>query len=157
MNLKWKVITLVLVTVAVAGALFYVPMIGALQPDQNQVLESERGGDGKLIWWLLNNSKPAEVRGAIATLHRGMLIVNTADGQARIFLPEEWTVDTDVVMRETLFRSDSFSAGEDVIVSALKIDIVDKEGLCIYFLVGYEITNESGVRAYATLPLNIET
>lgn len=157
MNTKWKVITLVLVTVAVAGALFYVPLIGALQSGQNQALESDSGDNEKLIWWLLNNSKPAEVRGAIATLHQGMLIVNTADGQARIFLPEEWTVDTDVVMRETLFGSDIFSTDEDVVISALRIDIVDKEGLCIYFLIGYEIVNESGVRAYATLPLNIET
>jgi len=156
MNSKWKVITLVLVAGAVAGALFYVPMIGALQPNQNQVLESERSDDEKMIWWLLNNSKPAEVRGAIATLHQGMLIVNTADGQARIFLPEVWTVDTDIVMRETLFGIDTFSTGEDVIVSALRIDIVDNEGLCIYFLIGYEIANESGVRAYAILPFNIE-
>jgi hypothetical protein len=85
-----------------------------------------------------------------------MLIVNTADGQARIFLPEEWNVNTDIVTRETLFGSDTFSAGEDVVVNALRSDVIDKEELCIYFLVGYEIANESGVRAYATLPLNIE-
>lgn len=156
MNPKWKVITLVLVTIGVAGALFYAPLIGALQSDQNQVLESECRDDGRLFWWLLNNSRPVEVRGVIATLHHGMLIVNTADGQARIFLPEEWTVDTDIVTRETLFGSGTFSAGEEIVVSALRIDIIDKEELCIYFLVGYEIANEADVRAYATLPLNIE-
>jgi hypothetical protein len=34
--------------------------------------------------------------------------------------------------------------------------VIDKEGLRIYLLIGYEIINESGAHAYANLHVNIE-
>jgi len=48
------------------------------------------------------------------------------------------------------------SEGENITVKALGADLIDKEGLRIYLLVGYEIINESGVHAYANLRVNIE-
>jgi len=49
------------------------------------------------------------------------------------------------------------SGDENITVKALGADLIDKEGLRIYLLVGYEIINEAGVHAYANLHINIET
>jgi hypothetical protein len=41
-------------------------------------------------------------------------------------------------------------------VKALGVDMINKEGLRIYLLVGYELVTESGVKASANLRVNIE-
>jgi len=56
-----------------------------------------------------------------------------------------------------LFGSGYLSVGENVTVRALRAEIIEKEGLCIYVLIGYEIVDDAGVHAYAAIPLNIET
>lgn len=60
-------------------------------------------------------------------------------------------------MREELFESGYLSEGETITVKASRADVVDKQGLCVYLLLGYEIINESTVHTYAVLPFNIET
>jgi hypothetical protein len=160
MNSKLKFLSVALLTVAVAGVLLYTPLTRALQSAEcNETSEADRGDISKLEWvlWFLNNSEPVAIEGAAVTLLDGMLVVNTADGQVRVALPEEWTVGTDVVAREMLFESSYLSVGENVTVSALRADIIQKEGLSIYFAVGYEIVDDAGVHAYAAIPINIET
>ena len=160
MNAKLKVLTMVLVTFAVAGALLAMPLTGAaLQAsgDKSGKAECTQVNELGLIWWLLNNSEPEDVEGAAVTFHKDMLMVNTDGGQKRIALPEEWTVGSDLVTREMLFGSGYLSVGENVTVRALRAEIIEKEGLCIYVLIGYEIVDDAGVHAYAAIPLNIET
>jgi hypothetical protein len=89
--------------------------------------------------------------------HKDMLVINTANGQARIALPEEWTVGADVVPRELLFEGGYLSVGESVNVKALRTNIFEKTAFSIYFLICYEIVNDEGVHAYAAMPFNIET
>ena len=72
-------------------------------------------------------------------------------------LPEEWIVDGEVVTPQGLFAGGYLSEGENVTVKALGADVIDKEGLRIYLLVGYEIIDQSGVHATANLAVNIET
>ena len=108
-------------------------------------------------WWFLNHSEPTEVDGVVVALFKNMLIVDTAEGQIRIHLPHAWTVDGEVTMREELFESGYLSEGETITVKALRADVIDKQGLCVYLLLGYEIINESGASACAVLPFNIET
>jgi len=98
-----------------------------------------------------------EVEGAIVTLLRGMLVVNTVEGQIRIHLPQEWIVDEELMMREELFENGYLSVDETITVKALRGNMIDKEGLRIYLLLGYEIIDETGAHAYAALPFNIET
>jgi hypothetical protein len=71
-----------------------------------------------------------------------MLIVDTAEGQIRIHLPQAWTFDEEVTMREELFESGYLSEDESITVKALRADVIDKQGLCVYLLLGYEIINK---------------
>lgn len=159
MNSKMKVLTVVLATLVVAAALLYMPLTSAaIQAFDGKAPDTECPKDGlKLIWWLLNNSEPQEVEGNAVTFFKDLLVVNTADGQVRIAVPEEWTVGTDVVTREMLFGSGYLSVGENVTVKTLRADIIEKQSLNIYFSIGYEIVDDEGVHAYAALPVNIET
>jgi hypothetical protein len=162
MKTKQKVLVVTLVTVAVASALLYMPLTSALQPEAPDV-EGEHVRrcrpwlKARLGLWFLNHSEPVEVEGAAVTLVKGMLVVNTAEGQIRIHLPQEWIVDEELIMRGELFESDYLSVGENITVKALSGNVIDKEGLRIYLLLGYEIIDESSVHAYAALPFNIET
>ena len=160
MNSKLKVFTMVLVTFAFAGALLAMPLTGAtLQSSGEEAGEAQcaQVDEFGLIWWLLNNSEPEDVEGAAVTFHKDMLVVNSDRGQKRIALPEEWIVGSDLVTREMLFGSGYLRIGENVTVRALRAEIIEKEGLCIYVLIGYEIVDDAGVHAYAAIPLNIET
>lgn len=162
MKSKLKVLAVALVTVAVVSALLYMPLTNALQsgvPDVEGAY-ARRGKPwlrAKLGWWFLNHSEPVEVEGAAVILLRGMLVVNTAEGQIRIHLPREWIVGEELMMREELFESGYLSVGENITVKALRGNMIDKEGFSIYLLLGYEIIDESSVHAYAALPFNIET
>ncbi|MCZ2808542.1 MAG: hypothetical protein O2V44_04215 [Candidatus Bathyarchaeota archaeon] len=49
------------------------------------------------------------------------------------------------------------SGDESITAKALGADLIGKEGLRIYLLVGYEIIDEAGVHAIANLHVNIET
>jgi len=109
------------------------------------------------LWWFLNRSEPVELDGTAVALFKDMLIVDIAEGQIRVHLSREWTVNGELMTREELFESDYLSEGENITVRALRADVIDREGLCIYLLLGYEIIDESGVHAHAVLPFNIET
>jgi hypothetical protein len=155
---KMKFLTITLVTVAVVGALIYLPLTSAVQSSNGETADADcKDKPGlKLLWWLLNNSEPMQIEGVAVNYHKEMLVLETSDGQVRIALPEEWTVGTNVVEREMLFGSSYLNQGENVTVKALRTNLFEKVGLSIYFLIGYEIIDDSDVRAYAAMPINIE-
>lgn len=158
MEKKIKFLTITLVTVAVVGALLYTPLTSAVQSSNGETADADcEDKQGlKLLWWLLNNSESVQIEGVAVTYHKEMLVLETSDGQVRIALPEEWTVGTNVVAREMLFGSGYLSQGENVTVKALRANLFEKVGLSIYFLIGYEIIDDSDVHAYAAMPINIE-
>jgi hypothetical protein len=165
MKSKAKFLAITLVMVAVASALLYAPLTNALPSSEEQKPDVEFAEchrceprfKARLIRWFLRHSEAVEVEGTAVALFKDMLIVDTVEGQIRIHLPQAWTVDEELTMREELFESGYLSVGEEITVEALRADVVDKEGLRIYLLLGYEIIDESGVHAYAVLPFNIET
>ncbi|MCK4440148.1 hypothetical protein KAU85_04100 [Candidatus Bathyarchaeota archaeon] len=171
MKLKIKVLAVTLVMVVVASVLLYAPITVALNSGEGQeccgkALNNENFVacgrrrpwlKARLCWWFLNHSEPVEVEGTAVALLKDMLILDTAEGQIRIHLPQEWIVDQELTMREELFESGYLSGDESVNIKALRADVIDKEGLCIYLLLGYEIINDSNIHAYAVLPFNIET
>jgi len=171
MKSKVKILAITPVIVAVASVFLYAPLTNAFQPNgdpesgveilNDMNFEARCRGRPRVKarrgWWFLNHSEPTEVDGAAVVLFKNMLIVDTGEGQIRIHLPQAWTVDGEVTMREELFESGYLSEGETITVKALRADVIDKEGLCVYLLLGYEIINESTVHAYAILPFNIET
>jgi len=106
--------------------------------------------------WFLNHSEPVEVEGTVVTHKESMLILATGTEQTRVHLPEEWTIDSEIVTREELYTSGYLTEGETVTMKALGADLIDKLILRIYLLVGYEIIDDAGVHAYANLPVNIE-
>ncbi len=125
MKSKLKVLIVALVTVAVASALLYMPLTNALQPEVPDVEGTHAHRckpwlKTRLRWWFLNHSEPVEIEGAGVTLLRGMLVVNTAEGQIRIHLPQEWIVDEELMMREELFGNGYLSVGENITVKALR-------------------------------------
>jgi len=184
MKSKLKVLAVALVTIAIVGVLLYTPLINALQSDEGQksdiempnnmnlashprgkswlrarLGESDVGTHNKrarAVWWFLNHSEPVEVKGTAVALFKSMLIVNTVEGQIRIHLPPAWIVSEEQMMREELFESGYLSVDESITVKALRADMIEKEELCIYLLLGYEIIDEDGAHAYAVLPFNIQ-
>jgi RNase P/RNase MRP subunit p29 len=169
MNSKTKAFTIILASI-VACMLIYLPLIQAVQPsvglgDELAFAEMEEykpaglrvGLKVRFVWWFLNHSESVEVDGKVVTLTENMLILSTGEDQTRVHLPAEWTVDNEVLMREELFASGYLSEGESITVKALGADLIDKEGLHIYLLVGYEIIDDAGAHAYANLHVNIET
>lgn len=171
MKPKIKILAITLVIIAVASVFLYTPLTNALQPNEDQESDVEILNDMNFeahcrcksglkawrVWWFLNHSEPTEVNGAAVALFKNMLIVDTAEGQIRIHLPQAWTVNGEVTIREELFESGYLSEGENITVKALRANVINKQGLCVYLLLGYEIINESTVHAYAILPFNIET
>lgn len=157
MNSKFKFVIATL-AIVVVSTLLYAPLTNAIQSYEcEQASETNCVDEKDWVWWFLNNSELVTVDGTVVTLLRDMLVVNTEEGQMRIILPEEWIIDITITTKEGLFTSDYLDAGENVTVSALRANIISKEGMCIYFLLGYEIVDDSDVYAYAALPLNIET
>ena len=184
MKSKLKVLAVALVTIAVVGVLLYTPLINALQSDEGQESDIEMPNDmnfaahprckswlrtrlgesdvtthnkrARAIWWFLNHSEPVEVEGTAVTLFKSMLVVNTVEGQIRIHLPPAWIVGEEQMMREELFESGYLSVDENITVKVLRADMIDKEELGIYLLLGYEIIDEDDVHAYAILPFNIQ-
>jgi hypothetical protein len=96
-----------------------------------------------------------QVDGTVVTHIEGTLIVAAGTDQTRILLPEEWIVNGELRTREELFAG-YLSEGENVTVKALEANLIDKPILRISLTVGYEIIDDSGVHAYANLPVNIE-
>jgi hypothetical protein len=169
MNSKTKIFTVMLASIA-ASILIALPLTNAIQPsvglgDELAFAEFEEcrpagfraGLKVRFVWWFLNHSEPVEVDGTVVTLTEKMLILSTGKDQTRVHLPAEWTVDGEVLTLEELFASGYLSEGESITVKALGADLIDKMGLRIYLLVGYEIIDDTGVHATANLPVNIET
>jgi hypothetical protein len=169
MNSKTKIFTVMLASIA-ASILIALPLTNAIQPsvslgDEMTVAEIEElkplrfraALKVRFALWFLNHSEPVEVDGTAVALTEKKLILNTDEEQIRVNLPAEWTVDGEVLTREELFASGYLSEGESITVKALGADLVDKTGLRIYLLVGYEIINQSGIHATANLNVNIET
>ena len=157
MNSKFKILAVVLAVITVVVALAYMPLTRALQSgEQGTEANCGKPKELELVWWLLNNSEPVEIEGEAVIYHKDVLIVNSDNGQVRIALPEEWTVETNIVTREMLFGSGYLNQGENVTVKALRTNLFEKVGLSIYFLIGYEIIDDTDVHAYAVLPINIE-
>jgi hypothetical protein len=171
MKTKTKILAITLVIVAVASIFLYAPLTNALQSNGDQESSVEILNDmnfearcrcrplvkARLVWWFLNHSEPTEVDGTAVALFKNMLIVDTNEGQIRIHLPQAWTVNGEVTMREELFESGYLSEDENITVKTLRADVANKQGLCLYLPLGYEIINESTVHAHAVLSFNIET
>ena len=169
MNAKTKAFTIILLSIVVAGTLIYLPLTYALEPNEElgseiDIAESQQwkllrfraGLKVRFVKWFLNNSEPVEIEGTAVNLSGKMLIVNMTEDQIRVNLPAEWTVGDELILREELFASGYLSEGENISVKALEANLINKEGLRIYLLVGYEIIDDSGVHAYANLRVNIE-
>ena len=157
MNAKPKTLIAALLIV-ITGALLYAPVSSAVQAasGNGEISENEDLKGLKLLWWILNRSEPETIEGKAIAVHNGFLLLDTESGQRNIALPEEWNVETTIVAREMLFERGYLNVNEQVTVRTLRIDIISKSLLSIYLSIGYEIIDETGSRAYAILPINIE-
>ena len=168
MNTKTKFLTITVASLIVC-MMVYSPLTQAAQSnislgDEMTVAEIKElkpegvrlGSRVRFVIWFLRSSEPTQADGTIVALSEKKVILNTADEQIRVNLPAEWTVNNEVLTREELFSSGYINEGETVVVKTLGADLVDKEGLRIYLLVGYKLINESGITATANLRVNIE-
>jgi hypothetical protein len=169
MNSKTKIFTVMLVSIA-AAILIIFPLTNAAQSNASlgygltaEDLEELKSTDCcaalelKVVCWFLNHSEPVEVDGTVVALTEKMLTLGTGEDQIRVHLPDEWTVDGEVLTLQELFAGGYLSEGESITVKALGADLIDREVLRIYLLVGYEIIDDAGVHAIANMPINIET
>ena len=164
MNSKTKMLTIMLASIAACMVIVF-PLTHAVTSSAKlgeEVALTELDDSSPealqlgIALWFLNHSEPVEVEGTVVTHKEDMLILATGTEQTRVYLPEEWTVDGEIVTREELYSSGYLTEGETVTVKALGADLIDKPILRIYLLVGYEIIDNAGVHAYANLPVNIE-
>lgn len=105
----------------------------------------------------LKHVTAVSVNGTVVGLVNGTLILNTNGGNVRIFLPELWSVDTELMGRAQLFNNTFSGREQNVTVKALKSIIFEGSNFSINVMFGYEIINEQGIHAFAVLPFNIET
>lgn len=164
MNSKTKALTIMLASIAACMVIVF-PLTHAVKPsaklgEELAFTEMEDCNPEALklglALWFLNHSEPVEIEGTVVTHKENMLIVATGTEQTRIHLPEEWTVDGEILTQEELYTSSYLTEGETITVKALGANLIDKPILRIYLLVGYEIIDDAGVHAYANLPINIE-
>lgn len=160
MKSKAKVVGVALVVVAITSLLLYAPLTRALQSVDGQEpdIENFETGCSRRRWlkvqyglWFLNHSEPVTVDGTVVALFKGMLVVETAEDQIRIHLPPIWTVKDELINRTELFES--YLGSDDITIEALRADVIDRAGLNVYVLLGYEIIHP--VVANAVLPFNI--
>ncbi len=164
MNSKTKTLTIMLASI-VACMVIVFPLTHAIKPsaklgEELALTELEDCNPEALqiglALWFMNNSEPVEIEGTVVTHKESMLILATGTEQTRIHLPEEWTVDGEILTREELYSSGYLTEDKTITMKALGADLIDKPILRIYLLVGYEIIDDAGVHAYANLPVNIE-
>jgi len=134
----------------------------ANRPPENRppsVLPGEEhfGLNFEQLKFFLNHATAVKINGSVVALVKGMLILNTLEGHVTILLPENWTVDSMVVNRETLFNGTFSGVDQNVTVKALKSVLFEHDNFSINVIIGYEIINANGIHAYALLPFNIET
>ena len=113
------------------------------------------GGFGAMTG-LFENATLSTVEGSVVSVTRGMLILNTASGQVRVMVPQEWTLDNAVVSRSELFNGTFVSAGQTLTAKVLKADIFSNASFSANVMLAYEAVNGTGTHAYAVLPFNIE-
>ena len=167
MNTKTKAFTVIAAALVIC-ILIYSPLTQAAQTnvslgDELTVAEIEEfKPDGfhvhprvRFAVWFLNHADPTEIEGTVVALAQKKLILNTDEEQIRVNMPRQWTIENEVVTLEELFES-YVSDGENITVKALGADMINKEGLRIYLLVGYELITESEIKVSANLRVNIE-
>ena len=104
--------------------------------------------------WFLKNAEATEVEGTVVALVQRKLIINMGEEQIRVIMPRQWAVNDEVLTLKALF--DNLLEGQVVTVKVLEANVITKEGLRIYILVGYELSTDSGDKAITCLGVNIE-
>lgn len=166
MNGKTKAFTVIVAAVAIC-MLLYSPLTQATQTQVSlgeglAMAESEQYKPGnhsirpreRFLVWFMNNAEPTEIEGKVIVLSEKKLILNTDEEQIRVNMPNKWTIDEQVLTLEELYEN--HLVGYSVTINVLEADMINKEGLRIYILVGYELITDSGSQAKACLKINIE-
>ena len=166
MNGKIKAFTVILAAVAIC-MLVYSPLTQATQTqaslgDDLTITEFEQYKPKNLpirlrtqfAVWFLKNAEPTEVVGKVVALSERKLVLKSDEEQIRVNMPIRWTVNEQILTLEELFEN--HFKGQGITIKALEADMINKEGLRIYILIGYEIITDSGVQATACLNVNIE-
>ena len=83
------------------------------------------------------------------------LVLNVEEKQIRVNMPRQWTTESESLTLNALYEK--HLSGQKVVIKVLEAELVDKEGLLINILVGYELLTETGIKATACLKVNIET
>ena len=105
---------------------------------------------------LSKNATLSTVNGTVVSEVKGILILDTGAGQVRVLLPKDWTLNSEVVNRATLFNGTFASSGQSVTVKVLESDAFSNANFSINVMMGYEAINATGAQAYAVLPFNIQ-
>jgi len=104
----------------------------------------------------LENATLSTIQGTVVSEVKDMLILDTGTGQVRVLLPEDWTLDNEVVGRATLFNGTFASSGQSVTIKVLESEMFSNASFSINIMMGYEAINATGTHAYAVLPFNIQ-
>ena len=110
----------------------------------------------QLVKGLSENATLSNATGTVVSEVNGMLVLNTGSGEVRVLLPKDWTVDSEVVGRATLFNGTFASPGQSMTVEVLESDVFSNVNFSINVMIGYEAINATGTHAYAVLPFNIQ-
>jgi len=166
MNGKTKAFTVIAVAAAIC-MLVYSPLTQATQAevslgDDLAMAEIEQYKPehfptrpiARFAVWFLKNAEPTEVEGQVVALAQKKLILNTDQEQIRVNMPTRWTVNDQVLTLKELFKNHLEDQG--VTIKVLEADMINKEGLRIYILVGYKLITDSGTQATACLKINID-
>ena len=105
---------------------------------------------------LLQNATLSAVNGTVVSTVQGMVVLDTGQGEVRVLLPKDWTVENEVVSRAALFSGTFATTGQSVTVKVLESNVFSNANFSINVMMGYEAINATGTHAYAVLPFNIQ-
>ncbi|MEJ2270928.1 MAG: hypothetical protein P8X91_00255 [Candidatus Bathyarchaeota archaeon] len=166
MNGKTKTFTVILAAIAIC-MLLYSPLTQATENkvsfgDDLTMAEIEQikldnfliRPRARFVLWFLKNAEPVEVEGKVVVLSERKLVLNIEENQIRVNMPNQWTVNNQVISLNELYEN--YLIDQSVTIKVLEAEMVNKEGLRIYIHLGYKLTTESGIQANACLKINVD-
>ena len=115
-----------------------------------------RGNDFEWMHMLSENTTLSTVQGTVVSEVRNILIVNTGSSQIRVMLPNEWTVNSEVLSSSSLFNGTFAASGDTITLKVLENTVFSNSNFSVNEMLAYEAVNSSSAVAYAVLPFNIE-
>lgn len=158
MENKAKYTAALMIALIAVGALLILP--SALAEDETIDPDMPRGPRRRplprlRLWiYVLRHGVPTAVEGEAVALEGHILVVEMDGSPVNVNMPGKWFVDGEVLTARDLFDGETFSFGDTLTISTLKLEMTTETHTATSYF-AYAIQGD-GTTAHALLPFNIE-